>query len=158
MELEVAIVMMGGLCFLTLIAAKVGKSYFNIEMMKHEKNSEHQAQVTILKKEIEDVNNSNRNYIYKIRKLRDNFDLDFDDVEYNEEEDEDFRLSELAKSIYPKLPDSLGKLIDKEEFQTAILKTAEKNPDIITKFVDKFLNKTETNDSSKAPALTEKYL
>jgi len=159
MELGVAITLMVGLAFLAIVGARVGKNYFDVESVKHEKSVEHQLETSKLHQELELISNSNRNYMYKIRKLRESYDLDYDDLDVDSDE-EDFKLSDLATSIYPKLPPSLAKLIDKEEFQNAVVKTVEKSPEILDIFIDKFLGKgkearSETNTSNK---LVETYL
>ena len=57
------------------------------------------------------------------------------------------------------MPEGLAKLIDKEEFQNAIVKTVEKKPDIITGFIDKYLNKpADQGSNSNTPKLQESYL
>jgi len=152
MELEVAIVLVIGGSFLAVIGLKAVRNYFDVEKVKNEKSISHQLQTAKLEQQLEILNNSNRNYVYKIRKMRENYDLDYDDIEVPEE-DEDWKLSDLATSIYPKLPPSLAKLIDKEEFQSAIAKTLEKSPEILNVFVDKFLGKggksgSETNSTT----------
>jgi len=160
MELGVAIVLMIGASFLACIGAKIGRDYFNVETSKNKQNVDHQRETSELAGQIVTLANSNRNYIYKIRKMRDEYDLDYDDVEYREEDDEDLRLSDLAKSIYPQLPPSVAKLIDKEEFQNAIVKTVEKRPEFLTKFVDMYLNKTSDGSvkTNSEVILKSKYL
>lgn len=152
---------MVGAMFLSIVGYKAFKSYNNVESEKHSFNAKLEQQGLVYQQEITHLKNSKKAYEYKIRKLRDNYEMDFEDVDYNEEEDnEEFRLSELAKSIYPKLPDSIAKLIDKDEFQNAILKTVEKKPDIINTFVDKYLNKTadQGSDSNTTQQYKESYL
>jgi len=160
MELEVGIVLMLGLSFLGILGYKAFKNYNTVESQKHNFDSKLEHAGLIFKEKILHLENSNKAYMYKIRKLRENYEIDYDDVDYEEEEEEEFRLSDLAQSIYPKLPPSLAKLIDKEEFQNAILKTVEKKPDIITSFVDKFLNKTsdQGSTSNTTQKLSETYL
>jgi len=160
MELETAIVFSLALSFITIVSYKAFKNYNNLESEKHTFDAKVEHQGLIYKEKILHLENSNKAYMYKIRKLRDNYEIDYDDVDFDEEQEEEFRLSDLATSIYPKLPPSLAKLIDKEEFQNAILKTVEKKPDIITTFVDKFLNKTSDQGSSSntKPTYTETYL
>jgi len=158
MELDVAITLVIGLAFLSLVGARLGKNYFDVEKVKHSKSVDHQLAEAKLHQEIEVLNNSNRNYVYKIRKLRDNYELDFDDVEVEDDQDE-FKLSDLATSIYPKLPPSLANLIDKEEFQNAIVKTVEKSPQILDVFVEKFLKgKTDGSQTNSSTKLVETYL
>jgi len=155
MELGVAIVLMIGVCFIGIISVSIGKKYFDIENVKQVKNADHQLELGKMQQLLVSSENSNRNYIYKIRKLRDAYELDYDDVDYNDEEE--LKLSDLASTIYPQLPPSLAKLIDKEEFQNAILKTVEKKPDIVNTFIDKWLN-TDKKDTNSMPKLTSTYL
>jgi len=156
MELEVAITLMIGLSFLAIIGAKVSRNYFDTETIIHKDDTKHQLETNKLMIELETLNNSNRNYVYKIRKMRENYDLDYDDIGIDE--DEEFKLSDLATSIYPKLPPSLAKLIDKEEFQNAVVKTVEKSPEILNVFVDKFLNKKSERSTSNTSVLQETYI
>lgn len=161
MELDVAIV--GGilLLFVSVLSYKAFSKYNKSEEIKQIQSMKNDQVTLIYENKIKDLENSNRNYIYKIRRARENFDINYDDIEYDEEnEDEEFKLSELATSIYPKLPPSLAKLIDKEEFQNAIIKTVEKKPDILNTFIDKFLGKgkEEGSNSNSALALKELYL
>lgn len=160
MELGVAITLMIGVAFISIIGARIGKNYFDVEKVKHQKSVDHQLETAELNQQIVTLVSSNRNYIYKIRKLRDDYDLDYDDFDYREEDDEELRLSDLAKSIYPQLPSSVAKLIDKEEFQNAIVRTVEKRPEFLTKFVDMYLNKTGDGSvtSNSSVKLKSKYL
>jgi len=160
MELGVAITLMIGLTAMAIIGAKIGRNYFDVETAKNQKNVEHQLESAELKQSIIALSSSNRNYIYKIRKLREDYEFDYDDIDYREEDDEELRLSDLAKSIYPQLPASVAKLIDKEEFQNAIVKTVEKRPEFLTKFVDMYLNKTGDGSatSNSTVVLKSKYL
>lgn len=157
MELSVAIVLVIGGSFLAVIGLKAVRNYFDVEKIKNEKSVVHQLETAKLHQELDTANNSNRNYVYKIRKMRENYDLDYDDIEVPEGE-EDFKLSDLATSIYPKLPASLANLIDKEEFQTAIAKTIEKSPEILDVFVSKFLGKGVGSETNTSPKLVETYL
>lgn len=147
MELDVVIALMIGLAFFSLIGMKSFKNYNNTELEKSKTSEIHRQTQTILEHDILSLKNSNDNYKKKIRRLRDNYDIDYDDIDYDEnEKDENLKLSDLAKSIYPKLPNSLSNILDKEEFQNAILKTIEKKPDIINTFVDKFITKPDDNN------------
>ena len=137
---ETAIILVIGVSFLSIIGYKALKSYNSTELIKVENTNktkilENQNEQNIEKlklianQKIMKIQNS-RNY-YK--SLIDESELDYNDIDYDEEKE--FKLSDLASSIYPKLPPSLAKLIDKEEFQEAIIKTVEKKPDIINTFV-----------------------
>jgi len=131
-----------------------------VETSKLKMNSEVEAVRLTAISTIKDLTRSNNNYIYKIRKMRENYEIDYDDIALDETQDDEFKLSEIAQGIYPKLPESLAKLIDKEEFQNAIVKTVEKKPEILNMFLDKFIGKgsDQGSNSNSAPALLEKYL
>lgn len=161
MELGVAIALLVGLSFVGILGYKAFVKYNETEHIKSTHHHNIQQGNLIYENKIKDLENSNRNYVYKIRKLRENYELDYDDVELDENTEDDFKLSELAQSIYPKLPNSLAKLIDKEEFQNAVVKTVEKKPDILNTFIDKFVGKGSDQERSSlntTPTLKETYL
>jgi len=160
MELEVIITLMIGLGFMSIVGLKMLKNYTGVELQKSNTEQLNRQTQTILEHDITSLKNSNDNYKKKIRKLRDDYDLNYDDIDYDNdnEEDSDLKLSDLAKSIYPKLPNSLSSLLDKEEFQNAILRTVEKKPDIINTFVDKFINKSSETNNQSTNKLQETYL
>lgn len=160
MDLGVAITLMIGCSFMGILGLKVAKTYFATENTKSKSDSDYKTNSTIQELEVKLIRSQNGHSQtkHKLRKIRDGYDLDYDDVDYDESEDEEFRLSELAQSIYPKLPPSLAKLIDKEEFQNAIVKTVEKKPDIINTFVDKFLGSKSEEDTPTTNKLHETYL
>jgi len=160
MELEVAVVLGVVVIFCSILGLKAFKNYNSVETSKLKMSSEVEAVRLTAQSTIKDLTRSNNNYVYKIRKMRENYDLDYDDIDVPDQEDEDFKLSDLATSIYPKLPEGLAKLIDKEEFQNAIIKTVEKKPEILGTFIDKFLgkNKDKGSSSNSEPVLVDKYL
>jgi len=160
MELDVALVLGIVVMFVTIVGLKAFKNYNSVETSKLKMNSEVEAVRLTAISTIKDLTRSNNNYIYKIRKMRENYEIDYDDIALDETQDDEFKLSEIAQGIYPKLPESLAKLIDKEEFQNAIVKTVEKKPEILNMFLDKFIGKgsDQGSNSNSAPALLEKYL
>lgn len=160
MDLGVAITLMIGLSFIGILGVKVAKSYFSTETHRITENlkSKDNAIIQDLELKLNRVQNANAQVKHKLRKIRDSYDLDYDDIDYDAEEESDFKLSELAKSIYPKLPPSLANLIDKDEFQNAILKTVEKKPDILNTFVNKFLGSKSEEETTTSNKLQETYL
>ena len=157
MELGGIITLVVGLVAVSLIGLKALKSYNSTEVIKHSKEGEvamiknnHEQELQYQKLEYQrkiHLAQDNRNY-YKT--LHENYEMDYDKMNFDdnlEGEDEDFKLSDLAKTIYPKLPPSLSNLIDKEEFHNAILKTVEKKPDLLNTFIDKFISKPEAKAS-----------
>lgn len=156
MEYETMIVLMIGLSFLSIISLKIVKNYNASEVTKNNNSQLIQQQRLIYEKNIDSLEQSNKNYKYKIRHMRENYDIDYDDIDENEVNEENFKLSDLAKTIYPKLPPSLSKIIDKEEFQNAVVKTVEKKPDIINTFFEKFIKKDDNTE--KTNKLSESYL
>ena len=100
---------------------------------------------------------------YRLKRIRNAYDLEFDEEELEDipvDDKGEFALSDIAKAVYPKVPPAIANLLDKEEFQNAILKTVEKKPDLITNFIDKYLNKTEkgSDQSGSTNKLAEHYL
>ena len=162
MELDVAIV----LGFVGSFMGILGYKVFRIWTVSDEKkvkmvaDVQEKEAVIILKKKLDESQNVARQQTWKLKKLRNNYDLYFEDDELEElptDGEGEFALSDIAKALYPKLPPAVGNLLDKEEFQNAILKTVEKKPDLITSFVDKYLNKT-TDQQGSTNKLVHKYL
>jgi len=161
MELNVAIVLVIGVGFLAILGYKSFRIYQMSEDSKNAIIHTNKQTTLILENRIDELKNSNRNYIYKLKKWRDNYELDYDDIDADgfENDNEEFKLSSIATAIYPKLPPSLANLIDKEEFQTAIANTVTKRPEILEIFVNKFLGKeSASSPTSNTPQLTERYI
>ena len=148
MELEVVIALMVGLSFISVLAYKVIKQYNTTEVQKEQirNHAAENQQLQLYKDALKQTDVNWRKAKSRLVKYKANYDLDYNDMDLDEEfEDESdaFKLSDLAKTIYPKLPPSLGNLIDKEEFHNAIIKTVEKKPDLLNTFIDKFIPKPE---------------
>jgi len=162
LESDVAIILVVGLSVLGIIGYKSLSKYLVHESTKVTNEQKVLAETKILQlvKNLESMENSRDGYRQKFKFLQKNYDIDYDDIELeNEDEQGEFKLSDLATSIYPKLPPSLSKLIDKEEFQNAIVKTVEKSPEILDIFVDKFLGKKDQGSTSNTKeTLKEVYL
>ena len=162
MDPTTATIIVIGLGFIGVLGLRALSNYLKHDAVKitNEQKVNYDTKLMNLAKAYQSMENSRDGYRQKYKFIHKNYDLDYDDLEWDLEDDgEDLKLSELARSIYPKLPPSLAKLIDKDEFQNAIIKTVEKKPDIITTFIDKFINKpSEGSTSNSAPRLEEKYL
>lgn len=162
METETAVILLVAIIFVGILTYKAFKQYTIMEATKSEIVLNNKQEITIKDNEIKELLNSNRNYIYKMRRMRENYELNYDDIDIDEDEEDGeagFKLSDLATSIYPKLPPSLAKLIDKESFQDAIVKTVEKRPEVLTTFIEKFLNKKGAPSSDGSTnTLANQYL
>lgn len=140
--------------FVSLLAYKICRVWFNHEGERHrllhglELDSHYKHQ----KDQIEKLTYASENWKARYRRLqRGDLEPDpDDDDEYLDDDDSEMdKLSDLARIIYPKLPKSLGKLIDKPELQEAMIKGAEKNPDAIASLIDKFTKKEPDAEGSK---------
>jgi len=101
---------------------------------------------------------SRNGYRFKVKALRDNYDIEFGDDEFldgNVQTDE--LIPAIAQAIYPKMPKKMLELLGRDDIQDAIFKVAEKNPDKISEWVGKFFSKKEEPES-KTNVLNEKYL
>ena len=149
-EFGTAIVLGLACCFIAILGVKVAKSYFRTEEHRITEtiNNAHQARVNELLLELKASNNRHNQAVHTNRALRQNYELGYGDVDIDEDQNDELKLSDLATAVYPKLPPSLMKILDKEEFQNAIIKTVEKKPDILNTFIDKFISKP---DAKAAP-------
>jgi len=150
MELNVAIT----LTFLALGVGVIGYKALKTYLMSNEKISlraekvEMESKILTQKNEIEKLENSVVNYKYKNGRLRREYDLDFEDFDTEEEEDEG-KLSDLVKYIYPKMPPSLKKIIDNEELQGVVMKRFAENPEKTMGLLERFLPKKQEGSTNK---------
>jgi len=163
MEFDVAVVGAVCLCFIMILSAKLGTAYFKTEKLRIEQDRllKTDEGLTILREKLHRSNNNHEQTKHKLRKIRVGYDIDYDDIDEDDfegDKDNEFKISDLAKTIYPKIPPSLSNLIDKEEFQNAIIKTVEKKPDILNTFLDKFINKKDAESNQPINKLQETYL
>jgi len=159
--LELNVLIAGGIFVIILagIGLKALSKWLKQDAQKweHDKIQSYESRIKTLETDNSYLNNSRRGYKQKLDRLRYSFEFDYDDIDLLDDQDEEFKISDIAKTAYPQLPDSISKLIDKEEFQNAIVKTIEKKPDILNTFIDKFLGKKEET-SNTAPKLESTYL
>jgi len=161
MELEVAITLGTFATILSIIGFKITSKYLTLE---HNKATTDQK-ATYEKKIMEDtmlistLESSNRNYKFKVKALRDNYDIDFDDDELLTDAtiEQEELIPAIAQALYPKMPKKMLELLGRDDIQDALFKVAEKNPDKISDWVGKFFSK-KTEPEPKTTVLTQKYL
>ena len=159
-EIGTALVLSLACCFIAILGVKVAKSYFETEehRITETLNVDHMNKMNELTVKLHTVQNAHHQAVHTNAILRKNYELGYDDVDIEEDQSDDFKLSDLATSIYPKLPPSLAKIIDKEEFQNAIIKTVEKKPDILNTFIDKFISKPKENTPTPQQVIRSDYI
>lgn len=155
MELSVAIIMMISVIFVSVLSLKAFLSWNRGEERKTDREFalQRDAKITELEKNLATYYNQAKNYKHKYSKIRDSYDLDLDDITEDDVEGvgaDEGKLSDLAKTLYPKIPPSLASLIDSESFQTAIINTVKKNPGVIDTIIKKI---TPDNNKDKQGTL-----
>lgn len=162
MEIEIAAILSIVVVFVTILSYKVFTKYNTTELEKEKLRHKTEESTRMI-----ELQATNAKYLSnwtsasnRIKKLRENYDIDYNKMDFDEDfedESDEFKLSDLAKTIYPKLPPSLGNLIDKEEFHNAIIKTVEKKPDLLNTFIDKFITKPAAK-ASPQQVIQSEYL
>ena len=157
MELEVVIVLIIGLVFVSLIAYKVfniwNKSETDRYAVLHKKDFDRDYME--LQAKYDTAIKASQNWKHRYKLLQRDYDIsvDEDDLSYDLEDpevsDED-KLSDLVKQIYPKLPKSLAKIIDRPELQEKLADYASKNPEGILGMVDSFVKKSPKSTKAEA--------
>jgi len=163
---ELNVMIAGGIfvIILAVIGLKALSKWLKQDASKweHDKIQAYESRIKTLESDNSHLNNSRRGYKQKLDRLRYSFELDYEDILWDGEEEpnDEFKISDIAKAAYPQLPKSLADLIDKEEFQSAIAKTIEKKPDILNTFIDKFIGKKDEKGSTSntTPKLVDSYL
>ena len=154
MELENTIVLIVGLVFVSLIAYKVFSVWSRTEKEKHELlyRRDYDQHVKGLEQENERLAYAVANWKSRHKKLKNSYDIEPDDDDddlIDPDDPAEDRLSDLVKLIYPKLPKSVGRLIDKPELQEIITRAATKNPDALETLLDKFTKKDKAGPSTQ---------
>jgi len=147
MEFNVALVLGFVGIALGVISYKCLNVYMNssAKLMQQQEKMSFQTRVLHLENENEKLANATKGLRYRNQQMRENYDLEFDDFETEEEED-DGKLSDLVKYIYPKMPKSLKTIIDNEDLQEVVLKRFKENPNKTLGFLEKIIPKEKTSD------------
>jgi len=161
MDLNVAITLGIFATVLSLILYKITSRYLTLEHQKttSEQKATYEKTITDMKDKYVSIENSRDGYRQKLNYLRANADIYFDDDELLDDPtiQQDDLIPAIATALFPKMPKKLTALLGREDFQDALFKIAEKNPEKITDWVGKFFTKRE-EPQGKTPALQEKYL
>ena len=162
-EFGTALVLGLACCFIAILGVKVSQNYFRTEdhRITETLKKEHTNEINDLTLKLHNARNKHAQAVHTNAAIRNNYELGYNDVDIEEDQSDELKLSDLATSIYPKLPPSLLKILDKEEFQNAIIKTVEKKPEILNTFLDKFIPKSsagEGSTSNSSTKLVETYL
>lgn len=163
MAFESTIVLVIGLVFVSLISYKVFTTWSNAEKEKHA--LVHQMTLDVKYKqqeaELNKLGNAAQNWRDRYHRLKRNYDIELDEDEYFEDDEDgkpEDKVSDLVKIIYPKLPKSVAKIIDKPELQEAVARTASKNPDGLASLIERFTKKTPPAEADPTPKYKETYL
>lgn len=163
MEFESTVVLIIGLIFVSLVSYKVFVTWTRSEKERHqlvhnqvmdEKYKKQEEQLQHLTKQV-------WNWSHRYRTLKREYDIEPDEDEYFEDDEDgkpEDKVSDLVKIIYPKLPKSVAKIIDKPELQEAVARTASKNPDGLASLIERFTKKTPPAEADPTPKYKETYL
>jgi len=161
MELEVAITLGIFATVLSIIGYKITSRYLTLEHNKATADQKATYEKKIMDQEtsITSMEQSIKNYRWKVKHLRDDYDIDFDDDELLSDAtiEQEQLIPAIAQALYPKMPKKMLSLLGREDIQDALFKVAEKNPDKISDWVTKFFSKKEESTST-TQVLKEKYI
>ena len=155
MELEVVIVLVLGLIFVSLISYKVFRIWSQSEEAKytilHKKDFD--ADYQELQAKYDTALKASQNWKHRYRLLQRDHDIEIDeeDLEYDPtdpEISEEDKLSDLVKKIYPQLPKGLTRIIDAPALQEKLADYASKNPEGVLALFDNFVKKSPLKDAS----------
>lgn len=111
---------------------------------------EHDLKSLQHKQEIDFINRRVADLKYKLKQAKlGEYDLDIEPREWDNDESEETKLSDLATSIYPQLPGKLAKLLDREDIQDLLVNAAEKHPDKISRFIESFTKSTPGKEKTE---------
>lgn len=89
--------------------------------------------------------------------LRKDYDIDWSELELDENEDSAKLIPSIAEALFPKLPKSVKEILGKEEIEEGIFKFIEKNPDKLGDWISKIFPK-DSEKGTSTTKLQETYL
>jgi len=145
----------------SLIGFKALSRYLKHETMvvSNDQKANFENKVRGLEDELISTVNSRNGYKQKLNLLKNSFDIEFDDDELLSDPtvEQEKIIPAIASALFPKMPPKLKELLGKDEIESAIFGAAEKNPELIGKWVGKFFSKKD-EPQSKTTVLKETYL
>ena len=148
-----------GLAF-SLIGFKALSRYLKHEAMivTSDQKANFEKKILDLSTENTSLENSRNGYKQKLNFIKNNSDIFFDDDELLQDATmtEEKIIPAIASALFPKLPTKVKELLGNEDIEKAIFGAAEKNPELISKWVGKFFSKKDETPGTQV--LKEKYL
>lgn len=140
MQAETGIIYTIMIVIVSIFSYKIVNSYYKMEKEKNHSDQIDKLRETNMgmKDELHKVKNVCTTYKSKYNSLIKKYDLDLDDMEYNENEDEETKISDLVGAIFPQLPPKFRKLADQKDIQDMVGNIASKNPEKIKDFLSMF--------------------
>jgi len=116
-----------------------------------------ESKILHLTKERDSLENSRDSYMYKLKAMKRDYDLDFSDLEIEDGEPGKI-IPEIAAALFPKLPKSVKELLGKDEIEEAIFKFIGENPEKLGTWIDRFIPKKDQGSSKNTTVLSETYI
>lgn len=160
MEMGVAVALAAVVVFLGCVGYKIFSvwSAHNTATFQALHRKDFDEDYRRLQDDLERAQTAAHNWRGRYKRLSRSRDIEFDEDDQQDEEawaeqDEEGTLSEIVKALWPKIPPSLAKIIDKPAFADAVAKTAERNPDGVAAIIGKLTApKEQQKHTSNAPA------
>jgi len=164
MELAPTIVLTVGLVFVSILGVHAFRHWnqANASSIRLSLVQEHQHALDLKDQEMKILQKAVYNWSQRYRTLKKGYTFEPEEEDLLDESEADpedpDKLSEFAKVLYPKLPPAIAKIIDDDNFQEAIVRTAQKNSTGISALLEKFLKPSEQgSESNTPPKLKEVY-
>jgi len=161
MELVVAVTIGIFSLAISIVGYKILNKYLILEHQKttSDQKATYEKKIMDLSNNLSTMESSRNGYRFKVKALRDNYDIMFEDDELLEDPtiEQNDLIPAIATALYPKMPKKVLELLGRDDIQDAIFKVAEKNPDKISDWVGKFFSKKD-EPQSKTTVLKENYL
>jgi len=161
MDLDVAITLGIFGSFISLIAFKSLKHYLAADTAKTTNSDKlaYETRILQLQRDGDAMENSRNGYRQKLTAMKKDYDLDYSDLELDEQGEPAALLPKILESVTGKLPPSLKELLGKDEILETISKHFLDKPENLQYWIDKFVPKKDTgSDSSTTQVLKSSYL
>jgi len=155
MELGVAVVLVVGLGFTAVIGLAAFRQWAGAASASANFAYRLQLDQTVrdLSARLQTAETAAGNWKTRFNRLQRTGDLDLEDEDWDyDPERKEESIADLVKIIWPKMPKTVGNLIDKPELQDLLARKFEENPQLISGLIDRFFGGKK--DTSNPPADT----
>jgi len=161
LDLNVAIALGVFGSFISIIGYKALKHWLAADTAKSTNSDKlaYETRILQLQKDFDGMENSRNGYRQKLGVLKKDYDLDFSDLELDDEGEPTKLIPTIVESMFGKLSPSVKAALGKDELLDGVLKHFTEQPENLQYWIDKFVPKKDSgSDTNTTQVLKSTYL